>query len=74
MEEWCAIQGSNLQQSANSLENSQAPSQGASQNLGSASNLELAQVVAAWPKLSAPLRAAILAIAGSVTTESEAKP
>ena len=42
------------------------PSQGASQKPVTLSH-DLAQVVAAWDKLSAPLKAAILAIAGSVT-------
>jgi hypothetical protein len=48
------------------------PSQIASQTAVAASP-ELAQVVAAWAKLPAPLKAAILAIAGSVSTESEVK-
>jgi len=35
---------------------------------------ELAQVVAAWAKLSPQLKAAILAIVGSVTSTSEGEP
>jgi hypothetical protein len=35
---------------------------------------DLSQVVTAWAKLPAPLKAAILAIVGSVDSSSEVKP
>jgi len=63
-EKWCAIQGSNLQQTSKSLGNSDAASQIASQEQWQAlQSLDL--IVDSWPKLSAPLKAAILAIVDS---------
>ncbi len=44
------------------------PSQGASQKPVTLSH-DLAQVVTAWDKLSAPLKAAILAIVGAATVK-----
>jgi len=62
--EWCAIQGSNLRKTGDSLGNSDSPSQLASQKIGEAL-LGLDYVVATWPSLSQPLKAAILAIVNS---------
>ena len=64
-EKWCALQGLNLRNSGNSLGNSHTASQIASQN--SSLPGELQRVVEAWPKLSAPLKAAILAIVDAAT-------
>ena len=64
---WCAIQGSNLRKSCDSLVNSDSPSQIASLKLGEALH-GLDSVVESWPKLPAPLKAAILSIVESVNT------
>ena len=64
IEEWCALQGLNLRKTDDSLGNSDRPSQIASLKLGGAfQGLDL--VVESWPKLPAPLKAAILAIVNS---------
>jgi hypothetical protein len=61
---WCALQGSNLRKTGDSLGNSDSPSPIASLELGGAFHgLDL--VVETWPKLSAPLKAAIVAIVNS---------
>lgn len=61
---WCALQGLNLQKSADSLGNSDSASQIASQKIGAAFD-GLDSVVEAWPNLPCPLKAAILAIIDS---------
>lgn len=47
------------------------PSQGASQEAGTASSEDLPKVVTAWAKLPSPLKAAILAIVNSVADKTE---
>ena len=67
IKKWCAIQGSNLCKTSDSLGNSNGTSQIASQNSGrSLQSLDL--VVESWLKLSLPLQSAILAIVQSVST------
>lgn len=58
--EWCAVQGLNLRKTANSFEDSNAPSQRVSQNLAAFNGLDL--VVESWLELPSPLRTAILSI------------
>ncbi len=70
IEEWCALQVSNLQNVAKSLGNSKVDAQGDSQKLIPLGH-DLSLVVTKWSKLSAPLKTAILAIVGSVNTPSE---
>jgi hypothetical protein len=64
-EKWCALQGLNLQNSGNSLGNPHTASQIDSQTSGLPADLR--HVVEAWPGLSQPLKAAVLAIINTTT-------
>jgi hypothetical protein len=69
---WCAIQGSNLCKTPDSLGNSAGASQIASQKLGvQLQGLDF--IVESWSKLPAPLKAAILAIIDSSAACSPSK-
>jgi hypothetical protein len=63
-QEWCALQGLNLQKSGDSLANPHTASQIDSQTSGVPADLQ--RVIDSWGRLSVPLRQAVLAIIGTV--------
>jgi hypothetical protein len=67
------LQVSNLPKTADSLGNSDSPSQIANQKTDEVFR-GLDSVVESWPQLSPALKAAILAIVGSVAPSSEVEP
>jgi hypothetical protein len=73
IQKWCAIQGSNLQKSPDSLGNRASASQIASQELGAAL-YGLDSVVESWLKLPPAFKAAILAIVDASATSQKQFP
>jgi hypothetical protein len=72
-EKWSERQDSNLQQTVKNKENPRSDTQNNAQASVSAWH-DLSLVVAAWPKIPAGLKAAILAIVGSVDSSTEGQP
>jgi hypothetical protein len=60
-ENWCALQGSNLPKTQQNRPDSAAASQ-----IDSQENAELKEIASAWPHLTDPLKAAVLAIVRTV--------
>ena len=67
---WLQRQGSNLRKSSKTKEKSKGDAQRDTQRLVPLGR-DLSRVVAAWSKLPCPLKAAILAIVGSVISSPE---